>query len=97
MTEQGSRKERIIVGPSLLSWNQSDFVYHPEFDLGIGEGWLPKHPVARVSGSIDVLNQDDSSIFVPHTPLNFCQNPITTKLSCKQKHIGIYRHESFMP
>ena len=61
MTEQGSRKERVIVSPSLLSWNPSDYVYHPEFDLGIGEEWLPKHPVARVSTSIDVLNQDESS------------------------------------
>ena len=61
MTEQGSHKERVIVSSSLLSWNPSDFVYHPEFDLGIGDEWLPKHPVARVSTSIGVLNQDDSS------------------------------------
>ena len=31
----------------------------PKFDLGIGEEWLPKHPVARVSTSIVVLNQDN--------------------------------------
>ena len=65
MKEQGSCKEQVIVSPSLLSWNPSEnpsyFVYHPEFYLGIGEEWLPKHPVARVSISIDVLNQDDSS------------------------------------
>ena len=53
---------RVIISLSLLSWNPSDFVYHPELDLGIREEWLPKHPVAtRVSTSIDVLNQDDSS------------------------------------
>ena len=58
MTEQGLRKERVIIRSSLLSWNPSDFVHHPELDLGIGEEWLPKHPVAtRVSTSIDVLNQ----------------------------------------
>ena len=38
---------------------ERDFVCHPEFNLRIGEEWLPKHPVARVSTSIDVLNQDD--------------------------------------
>ena len=50
------RKEMVIVSPSLLRWNLSDLVYHPKFDLGIGEEWLPKHPVARVSTSINVLN-----------------------------------------
>ena len=59
MTEQGSHKERVIVSPSLLSWNPSDFVYHPDFNLGIREEWLSKHPV--VSTSINVLNQDKSS------------------------------------
>ena len=38
-------KERIIVSPSLLTWNPSKFVYSPDFDLGIGEEWLPKHLV----------------------------------------------------
>ena len=61
MTEQGSSKEWVIVSPILLSWNLSDYVYHPEFNLGIREEWLPNHPVARVSTSIDVLNQDESS------------------------------------
>ena len=42
-----------------MSWNLSDLVYHPEFDLGFREEWLSKHPVARVSTSINVLNQDD--------------------------------------
>ena len=64
MTEQDKTstcKELVIISPSLLHWNLSDFVYHPEFDLGIGEKWLPKHPIARVSTSIDVLNQDGST------------------------------------
>ena len=56
MTEQGSRKEQVIISLSLLSWNLSDVVYHPDFDLGAREEWLPKHPVARVIISIDVLN-----------------------------------------
>ena len=34
-------------------------IYHPEFNLEIVEEWLPRHSVARVSISIDVLNQDD--------------------------------------
>ena len=62
MTEQDKTsicKELVIVSPSSLRWNLSDFVYHPEFNLGIVEEWLPKHPVARVSTSIDVLNQDN--------------------------------------
>ena len=64
MTEQdktSTRRELVIVSPSLLRWNPSDFLYHPEFDLGIGEEWLPKHPIARMSTSIDALNQDDST------------------------------------
>ena len=52
---------RVIVSPNLLSWNPSDFVCHSEFDLGVGEEWLPKHLVARVSTSVDVLSQDDST------------------------------------
>ena len=44
-----------------MCWNPSDFVYHPEFDLGIREKWLPKHPVARMNTSIDVLSQDNST------------------------------------
>ena len=54
-------KEMVIVSPSLLRWNQSDLhlVYHPKFDLGIGKEWLSEHPVARISTSIDVLNQDN--------------------------------------
>ena len=49
----------VISSPSLLCWNPSDLVYHPKFDLGIGEERLPKYLVARVSTSINVLNQDD--------------------------------------
>ena len=41
-------KELVVVNPRLLHWNLSDFVYHPEFDLGIGEESLSKHPVAKV-------------------------------------------------
>ena len=51
--------EMVISSPSLLCWNPSDLVYHPKFDLGIGEERLPKYLVARVSTSINVLNQDD--------------------------------------
>ena len=36
----------------MLRWNLSELVYHPEFNLGIGEEWLPKHPIF-------VLNQDN--------------------------------------
>ena len=64
MTEQdktSTHKQPVIVSPSLLRWIPSDFVYHSEFDLGIGEEWLPKHPIARMSTSIDALNQDDST------------------------------------
>ena len=64
MTEQDkttTSKESIIASRSFLRWNPSDFVYHPEFDLGMGEEWLPKHPITRMSTSIDVLNQDYST------------------------------------
>ena len=64
MTEQdktSTREELVIVSPSLLCWNLNDFIYHPEFDLGIREEWLPKHPIARMSNSINALNQDDST------------------------------------
>ena len=37
----------VIVSSSLLRWNPSDLVYHPKFDLGIGEEWLPLFRVAR--------------------------------------------------
>ena len=50
ITEQDKtnmRKEMVIISLSLLHWNLSDLVYHPKFNLGIGEEWLPKHPVAR--------------------------------------------------
>ena len=36
----------VIISPSLLCWDPSKYVYHPAFDLGIGEEWLPKHPLA---------------------------------------------------
>ena len=44
MTEQDKtrdRKEIVIVSPSLIRQDPagSDFVYYPEFDLGIGEEW----------------------------------------------------------
>ena len=39
-------KDRVIVSPSLLCWDPRKYVYHPAFDLGIGEEWLPKHPLA---------------------------------------------------
>ena len=54
-------KELVIISQSLLRWNLNDFVYHPEFDLGIREEWLLNHPVARVGTSINVLNQDNSA------------------------------------
>ena len=38
--------EQTIVSPGLLKWNPSEYLYNPDFDLGI-EDWLPKHPVAR--------------------------------------------------
>ena len=59
MAEQdktSAHEKVVIVNPC---GNPSDFVYRPEFDLGIGEVWLPKLPVARVSTSMDVLNHDD--------------------------------------
>ena len=61
ITEQDKSicKELVIVSPSSLHWNLSDFIYHPEFNLEIVEEWLPRHSVARVSTSIDVLNQHD--------------------------------------
>ena len=48
ITEQDKtrvHKEWVIMSPCLLHWNLSNFVYHHEFDLGIGDEWLPKHPV----------------------------------------------------
>ena len=45
----------------MLAQVPSDFVYHPEFDLGIGKKWLPKDPVVRVSTPIHLLNQSDST------------------------------------
>ena len=64
MTEQDKtspHKKLVIISPSLLQWNPSNYVYHPEFDIGIGKEWLPiaKHPIARESTSINVLNQDN--------------------------------------
>ena len=41
--------KRVIVSPSLLKWDPSKFVYDPNFDLGIGEEWLPKYPVTVAS------------------------------------------------
>lgn len=64
MTEQdktSTREELVIVSPSLLCWNLNDFIYHPEFDLGIREEWLPKHPIAIMSNSINAPNQEDST------------------------------------
>ena len=38
-------KDLIIVSPSLLCWDPRKYVYHPAFDLGIGDEWLPKQPL----------------------------------------------------
>ena len=46
MTEQdktSTHKELVIVNASSLHWYPSDFVYYPEFDLGIEEEWLPMY------------------------------------------------------
>ena len=40
-------KKRVVVSPSLIKFNPSTYVYNPRFDLGIGEEWLPKHPVIK--------------------------------------------------
>ena len=65
MTEQDKTrdcKEIVIVSPSLIQRNPgSDFVYYPEFDLGIREEWLPKHPVTRVNTASDIVIQGDST------------------------------------
>ena len=41
--------EQIVVSPSILSWNPHDYVYNPDFDLGIREKWLPKYPVVSAT------------------------------------------------
>ena len=41
--------EQIVVSPSILSWNPHDYVYNPDFDLGIKEEWLPKYPVVSAT------------------------------------------------
>ena len=65
MTEQDKtrdRKEIVIVSPSLIRRNPgNDFVYYPEFNLGIREEWLPKHPVTRVNTASDIVIQGDST------------------------------------
>ena len=43
----------------MLRWNLIDLVGILSFDLGIGEEWLPKYPDARVSTSVNILNQGD--------------------------------------
>ena len=35
--------EQVIVSPSLLKWDPSEFVYDPNFDLVIGKEWLSKY------------------------------------------------------
>ena len=45
----------------MLHWNLSDLVYHPKFDLGIGEEWLPKHPVFVLNRD-DLTNDDDAEL-----------------------------------
>ena len=45
----------------MLRWNLSDLVYHTESNLGIGEEWLPKHPVF-VLNQDDLTNDDDAEL-----------------------------------
>ena len=33
-------KDRVIISPSLLCWDPKKYVYHPAFDLGIGEEFM---------------------------------------------------------
>ena len=43
MTEQdktSTHKKLVIISLNVLQWNPNNYVYHPEFDLGIGEEWF---------------------------------------------------------
>jgi len=34
----------VVVSPSLINFDACTYLYNPQFDLGIGEEWLPKYP-----------------------------------------------------
>lgn len=40
-------KDRVAVIPSLVKFDPCTCIYNPQFDLGIGEEWLPKQPVIK--------------------------------------------------
>lgn len=46
MEAADKKKDQVIVSPSLLCWDPRKYAYHPAFVLGVGEEWLPKHPLA---------------------------------------------------
>ena len=81
MTEKKADRDKVIVSPSLLCWDPSKYVYYPAFDLGIGEEWLPKHPLAS----------DDDDEFWENVAMNE-EASITTTLSTQVSNISSYVH-----
>ena len=68
MTEKAKKanNDKVIISPSLLIWDPSKYVYNPAFDLGIGEEWLPTHPLASEDDIYDTefwqsiaMNEED--------------------------------------
>ena len=57
------KKEQIIVSSSMIKFNVNEYVYNPQFDLGIGEEWLPKYPVMASQANVTSLLQDNSNEF----------------------------------
>ena len=39
MEQHTARSDNIVVSPSLLKWNPSEYVFNPDFDLGLGDEW----------------------------------------------------------
>ena len=53
MMEQSAEKSNnVIVSPRLLKWNPSEYVFNPDFDLGLGDEWTVRFPL-----SSDNVNQ----------------------------------------
>ena len=40
MEQHTERSDNIVVSPSLLKWNPSEYVFNPDFDLGLGMSGL---------------------------------------------------------
>ena len=73
MEQHTERSDNSVVSPSLLKWNSSEYVFNPDFDLGLGDEWTVRFPL-----SSDTAKSSRSNSSLPTSTLSLTPSMAST-------------------